>query len=105
MNQQLLAGFEADWETRKHFLLLRSEVMGGRNQTPFHRVEARLGVAPYESKYDEMAAWLMLHVQSNPGLVRSTAVTPLVRLFYRTVLIETGVSFAGDWLLNLMVHF
>lgn len=103
--EQVVGGFEADWETRRHFALLRSEVMSGRNQKPFHRIEARLGISPYEAKYNEMAAWLMVQVQSNPGLVREQAVTPLVRVFYRTVLIETGVSLEGDWLLNLMMHF
>jgi hypothetical protein len=67
--------------------------------------ELRLGIAPYPADYEELASWLMVSIQNNPLLSRSFSVTPLVRLFYKNVLIELGSNIQGDWMFNTMIHF
>ena len=72
---------------------------------PSITAEARIGVAPYEAEFNEIASWLMLQYQYHPMLTRKYALTPLIRLFYKSVLFESAVSTEGDWMLNFMFHF
>jgi hypothetical protein len=62
-------------------------------------------VAPYKAEIDQLATWIMLQGQFHPALSREWALTPLVRLFYRNVLLGGGASVKGDWMVNFMVHF
>ena len=98
-------GVEADAETRKYFGLIKTEYMRSSIAPEFSHVEARIGIAPYEAEYSEVASWLMLQAQWHPGLQKKFAVTPLIRLFYKSVLWESGVSTDGDWMMNFMFHF
>lgn len=100
-----LVGVEADAESRKLFALAKYEEMRPSIGPNFHHAEVRLGIAPYEAEYSEVASWLMVEAQYHPTLIKKYAITPLARFFYKSVLWETGVSLQGDWMLNLMFHF
>lgn len=99
-----LGGFEADAESRKHFVLLKAEYMRSSLSTEFAHLEGRLRIAPYEAEYNEMASWFMVQTQWHPSLDRQLVVTPLARLFYKSFLIESGVSLDGEWMMNFMFH-
>ncbi|MGE3683778.1 MAG: hypothetical protein AB7G93_18825 [Bdellovibrionales bacterium] len=98
-------GMEADVEDRKYFALVKAEYMDSNVGDDFGHVEGRLGIAPYEAEYDEMASWFMIQAQWHPTLEKRFLVTPLARLFYKSFLLETGVSLDGDWMINFMFHF
>lgn len=100
-----LAGIEADAESRKYFVMAKYEKMWGDLGPDFYHSEARIGIAPYEAEFNEIASWFMIQFQWHPMLLKKDAITPLVRLFYKSVLVETGVSTDGDWMLNFMFHF
>jgi hypothetical protein len=100
-----LAGVEADAESRKYFISGKYEKMRSQLGPDFYHVEARLGIAPYEAEYNELASWFMIQYQYHPMLDRQYSLTPLARLFYKSFLFETGVSTDGDWMLNFMFHF
>jgi hypothetical protein len=100
-----LAGAEADAESRKLYISAKYERMWARVGPDFYHAEARVGAAPYEAEFNEIASWFMLQYQYHPMLTRKHALTPLVRLFYRSVLVESGVSTDGDFMLNFMFHF
>ena len=100
-----LVGIEADAESRKYFALIKAETMRGEDVPDFDHVEGRIGVAPYEAEYNEVASWLMVQAQWHPTLEKKFVITPLARFFYRSVLWETGVSTDGDWMMNFMFHF
>jgi hypothetical protein len=100
-----LGGVEVDAESRKYFVMAKYEKMWGDLGPDFYHGEARLGIAPYEAEYNEIASWFMVQYQWHPMLLKKNAFTPLIRLFYRSVLFETGVSTDGDWMLNFMFHF
>lgn len=100
-----LAGIEADAESRKYFIMLKAEAMRPTVGPDFNHGEFRLGVAPYEAEFNEIASWLMLQLQWHPALERAYAITPLARVFYKNVLLEAGVSLEGDWMFNMMFHF
>jgi hypothetical protein len=101
----LLGGIEADIENRKYFALIKAESMQMNVADDFNHVEGRLGVAPYEAQYTEVATWFMMQLQWHPTLQKKLVVTPLARVFYKSFLIESGVSFEGDWMMNFMFHF
>lgn len=98
-------GFEADVENRKYFALIKAESMQTNIADDFNHVETRLGIAPYEAEYDELATWFMVQAQWHPTLQKTLVVTPLARLFYKSFLLEAGVSLEGDWMMNYMFHF
>ena len=98
-------GVEADAEDRKYFGLLKAEYMRPTIGNEFSHAEARLGIAPYEAEYSEMASWFMMQVQWHPTLIKKVVVTPLARIFYKSFLLESGVSLDGDWMMNFMFHF
>lgn len=100
-----LVGAEADAENRKYFGLIKAETMRSSIAPDFNHVEGRLGIAPYEAEYTELATWFMVQGQWHPSLEKQFVVTPLARLFYKSFLLETGVSLDGDWMMNFMFHF
>jgi hypothetical protein len=100
-----LGGIEADAESRKYFIMAKYEAMLPTLGQNFQHVEGRVGIAPYEAEYNEVASWLMVAAQYHPVLSRTYAITPLARFFYKSVLWEAGVSLQGDWMANFMFHF
>lgn len=100
-----LGGIEADAESRKYFVMAKYEQMWSDLGPDFYHGEARLGIAPYEAEFNEVASWFMVQYQWHPVLIKKNAITPLIRIFYKSVLLETGVSTDGDWMSNFMFHF
>src|SRR6185295_12715540 len=100
-----LGGLEADIESRKYFLMGMIEGFVPTVGENFYLSSLRVGMAPYEAEFNEIATWLMLQAQHHPSLTKDYAVTPLVRIFYKNFLVEAGVSFDGDGMLNFMFHF
>jgi hypothetical protein len=98
-------GIEIDAEDRKYFGLVKAEFMKGTIGDEFSHVESRLGIAPYEAEYHEMASWFMVQAQWHPTLEKKFVFTPLARIFYKSFLLESGVSLDGDWMMNFMFHF
>lgn len=98
-------GFEADTENRRYFGLIKAEYMNATIGDEFGHIEGRLGIAPYEAEYNEMASWFMVQAQWHPTLTQKFVITPLARIFYKSFLLEAGVSLKGDWMLNFMFHF
>ena len=101
----VLGGIEADVESRQYFAMGKYEKMWSDLGPDFYHGEVRLGAAPYEAEFNEIASWFMIQYQWHPMLVRQDAFTPIIRLFYKSVLLETGVSTEGDWMMNFMFHF
>lgn len=100
-----LAGIEVDAESRKYYASAKYEKMWGSLGPEFYHGEARLGIAPYEAEFSELASWFMIQYQWHPMLTKKEVITPLIRIFYKSVLLETGVSTDGDWMINYMFHF
>jgi hypothetical protein len=100
-----LGGIEADAESRKYFIMGKIEGFAPTVGENFYTSSFRLGLAPYEAEFNEIATWLMVQAQHHPSLVKDYSVTPLVRLFYKNFLVEAGVSFDGDGMFNFMFHF
>lgn len=98
-------GMEADAESRKYYISIQYEKMWTSIGPDMDIIKARIGIAPYEAEFNEVASWLMIQYQRHPELVKQHVVTPLVRIFYKSFLFEGGVSTEGDWMTNFMFHF
>lgn len=96
---------DVDVESRELYtsLKLQANLVGAGPNV--YQTELRLGAAPFKADFEEIAAWLIVSVQSNPQLIRSFSVTPMLRLFYKNALLEVGASAQGDFALNSMIHF
>ena len=100
-----LGGIETDIESRKYFASAKYEKMWGDLGPDFYHAEFRLGIAPYEAEFNEIASWFMIQYQYHPYLEKKNVITPLARIFYKNFLVEMGSSFDGDWMTNFMFHF
>jgi hypothetical protein len=64
-----------------------------------------LGIAPYIGDYGDLHTWLMLHVEHKPAEQDNFTVTPMVRFFKGTNLVEVGISENGEAALNFIHRF
>ena len=85
-------GVMADWETRSLFASYEGRRMnlGQLGNQTMHA--ARLGWAPYEGDTGALHTWLMLEVDHREHLEERTSVTPLLRFFKGSALLEVGYN-------------
>jgi hypothetical protein len=95
----------ADYETRRIFTSYEARFMHVDSMKDSLWQRARVGVAPYLANYNELHTWIMIQVDHHPEKNHSTAVTPLLRFFYKTLLVEGGVSTRGNAMFNLVKQF
>jgi hypothetical protein len=95
----------ADYETRRIFTSYELRLMAADSidSSVWHR--ARVGFAPYLANYEDVNTWLMLQVDDHPGKTDTLVVTPLVRMFYKTVLVEAGYSSNDYFMFNWSLQF
>lgn len=95
----------ADYETRRIFTSYELRLMyaGDIEKSAWQR--ARVGFAPYLANYDDLNTWLMLQVDHHPAKNESLVVTPLVRFFYKTTLVEAGYSSNNHAMFNWVLQF
>ena len=75
----------------------------GIEQSAWQR--ARVGFAPYLGNYEDINTWLMLQVDNHPAKPDNTVITPLLRFFYKTTLVEAGYSSNEKLLFNWILQF
>ncbi len=98
-------GILADYETRRVFTSYELRLMYAGNIESSVWQKARVGVAPYIANYDGLHTWFMLQVDDHPSKKDTFVVTPLVRLFHHTALVEAGYSSNDHVMLNFTLQF
>jgi hypothetical protein len=98
-------GIEADWEDRRFFTSYENRLTYAGDITKEFRQKGRIGIAPYIGDYGDLHTWFMLQVDHAPSSRDKLTVTPLVRLFKGTTLLEAGVNNNGKILINFMQTF
>lgn len=98
-------GILADYETRRIFTSyeIRGMYAGDFEKSVWQR--ARVGFAPYLANYDDLNTWLMVQVDHHPAKEDNVVVTPLVRFFYKTTLVEAGYSSNDHIMFNWVLQF
>ena len=102
-----MASIAADYETDSFFASYEGRIYESSDQiiNQFQQV-ARLGMVPYVGDFNDIHTWLMIEVSHQPGYSGDTVIlTPLVRLFQGTRLIEMGYSSDHRLLLNWILRF
>lgn len=99
------AGAQADYETRRIYSSLKTELQSSRDFT--HRFDTvQLGLAPYEHDYDTVATWLVLQARNTTGdLYAGIEYAALLRLFKGKVWVEAGVTQDGKLQMMSMFNF
>ena len=98
-------GILADYETRRIFTSYEARLMYADTIDTSLWQRARVGVAPYLANYNDVSTWLMLQVDDHPSKKDSVVVTPLVRFFYKTSLVEVGYSSNQSIMANWQLQF
>lgn len=104
-NAVVYGGVAADWETRRWYLSYENEFLtaGDIHSKASHK--ARAGVAPYVGDAGDIHTWLMLQTEYTPSEDDPVTVTPLIRLFKGTTLLEAGAPLDGGIYFHLMQTF
>ena len=86
------AGVMADWETRRHFLSYEARFLDAGHFGNDFMQAGHVGWAPYEGDTGDLHTWLMLEVDHRPDALESIGVTPMIRFFKNTLLVEVGYN-------------
>ncbi len=98
-------GAQADWESRRFLVLAEARGMTIDTQGSTLMYRGRVGVAPYVAESGALHTWLILQAEHNDFAKRDITVTPLVRLFKGTTLVEVGSSLQGRLLATVWLYF
>jgi len=99
-------GVEMDYETRSLYFSGKAQIIAARNFNTLAVYQLRAGFAPYVGEANELHSWIIAQAQYLPyAPENSLRVGPVLRMFYKNVLWELGVSTKGNWNFNFMVHW
>ena len=100
-------GISLDWESQRFFTSYENRYVDAGDVADKFTQSARVGVAPYIGNFGDIHTWLMVQVDHHPEAADNDhySVTPLIRLFYDTHLLETGLSDENDIMFNYIKRF
>ncbi len=102
------AGFieaQADWENRRWLLMGMARLTAVNGMGNSNMQKARIGWAPYQGDYGDAHLWLFGQLTHDSRRQDSLQPAFVARLFYRTLLIEAGVTDRGGLILNSVFRF
>ena len=97
---------EADYETRQIYVSGKANAVVAKNFDTLAVYQLRAGFAPYVGDFEALHSWLIGQIQYLPfSREEPFRVGPVLRLFYRNVLWELGVTTRSTWNFNFMIHW
>ena len=97
---------EVDAESRRYYALAQARYLRAWDgRTEDLQVTARVGVAPFLAEFKELNPVVILQYQYLPRFAQAHVVTPMLRLLYRSALLEVGMSLRGEPLVNVTAEF
>lgn len=96
---------QGDWENRRLMLMAMARVSHAPAMGTTSMQMARVGWAPYAGNYGDVHLWLfgqVMHDATNRDPVQPALVA---RLFYRTALLEAGLTDRGGLVVNSTLRF
>ena len=94
-----------DYETRRLFASYEARFMHARDIETSVWQRAYLGVAPYLANYNELNTFALIRLDHHPAKHDHFVVTPVLRLFYKTIWLEAGYSSNNHVMVNWTVQF
>lgn len=98
-------GIEADWEDRRFYILYENRYFHAEDINKEYTQKLRLGMAPYIAEAGNLHTWAILQIDHTPRQKDHITLTPTIRLFKDTNLIEAGISNQGDITFNWTHQF
>lgn len=98
-------GLAADWENRRFFTSYENRFFTAGDIDKFAAHKARIGIAPYIGDYGDIHTWLMLQADYDAGKKDDLSLTPLIRLFKGSNLLEAGYNLDNGILINYIHRF
>ena len=98
-------GLATDWETRRYFTYYENRLFWTDDSEKFIKHKARVGIAPYIGDYGDLHTWLMIQADYDAGEDDSFSVTPLVRFFKGSTLVEAGYNLDNGVQANFIQRF
>jgi len=99
------ASLLADYETRRCFFSYEPRLMYAGNIEKSFWQRGYAGFAPYLANYDELNTWLLIRADHHPAKNDHFVITPVLRLFYKTIWLEAGYSSNNHVMVNWTVQF
>ena len=94
-----------DYETRRLFFSYESRFTYAQEIERSVWQRAYAGFAPYLADYEQLNTWLLIRVDHHPAKNDHFVVTPVIRLFYKTIWLEAGYSSNNHVMVNWTVQF
>lgn len=100
-------GLAFDWEDRRYFASYENRYYQTESGAidDFYMHSARVGIAPYIGKYNDLHTWIMLQLDHHSEKQDELVITPLLRFFKNQYLAEIGINQDGEGLFNLIIRF
>lgn len=97
---------EVDAESRRFYALAQVRYLRSLDgRTEDVQGVARVGAAPFVAEFTEINPFFIVQYQYLPRFAQAHVVTPMLRLLYRGVLLEVGISLRGEPLVNVTTEF
>lgn len=95
---------QGDFETRQFYSSFKFDAH--RTSTFLDRTDtAQIGFAPYAHDYDDVALWFVGQVKKYRGLNDKTEGGAFVRVFYKNIWVELGVTEGRKSQMMLMINY
>ncbi len=99
------AEVQADWENRRVMVMGMARLTHAASFGTTDMQTLRLGWAPYAGSYGDAHLWLFAQVRRDSGSMDEVQPALVARLFWRTMLLEAGVTDRGGLVLNSVLRF
>jgi hypothetical protein len=101
-------GLDLNYENQKYYLgasgiYLKTDA--SPTSPSRSEIRFRAGLSPYQGDYQEIQTWAFLQVERRSWAPSPWMVGPVLRLFYRAVLVEFSVNQQGMAEAMAMIHF
>jgi hypothetical protein len=96
---------QADWENRRVMVMGMARLTHADALGTSDMQTVRAGWAPYAGDYGDAHLWLFAQVRRDSASRDEVQPALVGRLFYRTLLLEAGVTDRGGLILNSVIRF
>jgi hypothetical protein len=107
-NKQYFSGFAGiavDWETQRFFVAYENRYTEAGETKNFLNQSVKLGLAPYIGDYGDLHTWLMLNLENTTIDDEILQITPNLRFFKGTHMLEVGTSLKGKTMINYIFRY
>lgn len=96
---------QGDWENRRLMLMASTRLTHAEPMGTTNMQMARIGWAPYAGDYGDVHLWLFGQLMRESAARDEIQPALVGRIFYRTLLVEAGVTDRGGLILNSTIRF